>query len=532
MCDAPWIGRETCHGMALPEPRGMMPRQTFWDPNRRMYTRRSLAALFVQLVLLLAGTSCTQSPAVRGSNAAPELPREFRAAWVATVDNIDWPSRPGLPTRAARAELDAIVARAVELKLNALVFQVRPSADAMYASTLEPWSEWLTGAQGRAPDEAWDPLEYLITACHRDGLQLHAWFNPFRAAHPAGKSATAANHVLSKLPSACVKYGTYQWMDPGDQRAADWSLAVIRDVVKRYDLDGVHIDDYFYPYPVKGKPFPDDRSFASYQKNGGKLARDDWRRANIDTFVRRMYETVHQQKPWVLVGISPFGIARPKIPAGIEAGIDQYADLYADVRKWLREGWLDYLAPQLYWPIDQKPQSFAVLLPWWHSVNPKLRHMWPGINPGRMLAGKPPQRPNELTEELALIRAQDASQGHIHYSWKALRTDAANVAGALKSSLYATPAVVPASPWLAGTAPSAPAASVAGKRGSYEVRWTPDPTARFVAVQVCKGSQWTVLKVLGANVGSCKLPADATAVTMTTIGRNGKASAASSPPLR
>jgi uncharacterized lipoprotein YddW (UPF0748 family) len=532
MCDAPWIGRETCHGMALPEPRGMMPRQTFWDPNRRMYTRRSLAALFVQLVLLLAGTSCTQSPAVRGSNAAPELPREFRAAWVATVDNIDWPSRPGLPTRAARAELDAIVARAVELKLNALVFQVRPSADAMYASTLEPWSEWLTGAQGRAPDEAWDPLEYLITACHRDGLQLHAWFNPFRAAHPAGKSATAANHVLSKLPSACVKYGTYQWMDPGDQRAADWSLAVIRDVVKRYDLDGVHIDDYFYPYPVKGKPFPDDRSFASYQKNGGKLARDDWRRANIDTFVRRMYETVHQQKPWVLVGISPFGIARPKIPAGIEAGIDQYADLYADVRKWLREGWLDYLAPQLYWPIDQKPQSFAVLLPWWHSVNPKLRHMWPGINPGRMLAGKPPQRPNELTEELALIRAQDASQGHIHYSWKALRTDAANVAGALKSSLYATPAVVPASPWLAGTAPSAPAASVAGKRGSYEVRWTPDPTARFVAVQVCKGSQWTVLKVLGANVGSCKLPADATAVTLTTIGRNGKASAASSPPLR
>ncbi len=500
-----------------------------------MHTHSTLAALFVQLLVLLTGAACTQSPAVRSNNVAPELPREFRAAWVATVDNIDWPSRPGLPARAARAELDAIVARAVDLKLNALVFQVRPSADAMYQSTLEPWSEWLTGAQGRAPDEAWDPLEYLIAACHREGLQLHAWCNPFRAAHPAGKSAPAANHVLSKLPSACVKYGAYQWMDPGDQRAADWSLAVIRDLVTRYDLDGVHIDDYFYPYPEKGKPFPDTRSFTAYQKGGGKLSRDDWRRFNIDTFVRRMYETVHQQKPWVQVGISPFGIARPKVPAGIEAGIDQYADLYADVQKWLREGWLDYLAPQLYWPIDQKPQSFAVLLPWWHSVNPKQRHVWPGINPGRMLAGKAPSRPDELRDELQLLRAQKASQGHIHYSFRALRTDAANVAGALKNSLYPTFAVAPASPWLkdrSASAPAAPEARVEGTAGRQVARWTPDPNARFVAVQVRKAKDWTVHRVLGAEVGSCTLPADVTAVSLVAISRTGALSAPSSPKLR
>ena len=462
----------------------------------------------------------------------PELAREFRAAWVATVDNIDWPSRPGLPTAQARAELDAIVARAADLKLNALVFQVRPAADAMYPSKLEPWSEWLTGAQGKAPDEKWDPLAYVIDACHREGLQLHAWFNPYRAAHPAGKSTPAKNHVLNMMPNVCVTYGKYRWMDPGDQRAADWSLAVIRDVVKRYDVDGVHIDDYFYPYPetVKGKgkskdtllEFPDQRSFARYQKGGGKLARDDWRRANIDAFVQQMYDTVHREKPWVQVGISPFGIARPGVPAGIKAGIDQFGQLYADVPKWLEKGWLDYLSPQLYWPIDQAPQSFAVLLPWWHAQNPRKRHMWPGINPGRMIEGKAPIRPDELTAQMELLRAQKASQGHVHYSFKALRRDAPNVAGALRSSLYATPAIAPASPWLGTDAVAAPVVRWDGPA----VTWEAATSAQFVAVQVQTKHGWTTHRVVGASVGRCALPADAVAVAITAIGRTGVVSSA------
>ncbi len=474
----------------------------------------------------------TGRPAAATQAASPALPREFRAAWVATVDNIDWPSKPGLPSAQARAELDTIVARAAELKLNALVFQVRPAGDAMYPSTLEPWSEWLTGAQGKAPDEKWDPLAYVIAACHREGLQLHAWFNPYRAAHPAGKSKPAKNHVLNMLPNVCVEYGSFRWMDPGDARAADWSIAVIRDVVARYDLDGVHIDDYFYPYPEKGKDFPDERSFARYQKGGGKLPRGDWRRFNIDAFVQRMYETVHREKPWVQVGISPFGIARPGVPSGIKAGIDQFGQLYADVPKWLREGWLDYLAPQLYWPIDQAPQSFAVLLPWWHGQNSKQRHIWPGINPGRMLEGKAPWRASELTDQLGLIRAQKASQGHVHYSFRALRSNAANVAGALRTSLYPTPAIAPASPWLGAAAPKAPVVRSEGKRGSYSVHWEVEPTTRFVAVQVLGSRGWLTHRIVGAGVGQCGLPTDATAVAVTAIGRTGIASEVATPALR
>ncbi|HEU4417476.1 MAG TPA: family 10 glycosylhydrolase, partial [Planctomycetota bacterium] len=305
--------------------------------------------LLLECLLLVGCTACTQVTAQETPESA--LVREFRGAWVATVGNSDWPSRPGLPVATLRAELDAIVQRSVELKLNALVFQVRPCADAFYASRLEPWSEWLTGVQGQAPAEGFDPLAYVIARCHEQGLQLHAWFNPYRASHHSSKSAVSKEHVLARLPSACVPYGPYQWMDPGDERAAKWSLAVIQDVVQRYDVDGVHIDDYFYPYPEKGQAFPDERSFATYREKGGRLAVADWRRANIDSFVQRMYEVVHEARPWVQVGISPFGIARPGVPEGIKAGIDQYAQLYADVRKWLREGWLDYLTPQLYWPI-------------------------------------------------------------------------------------------------------------------------------------------------------------------------------------
>ncbi|MBM4062395.1 MAG: hypothetical protein FJ265_15050, partial [Planctomycetes bacterium] len=411
---------------------------------------------------------------------APPLQREFRGAWVATVDNIETPSRPGLPTETARSELDAIVARAVQLRLNALVFQVRPAADAFYPSTLEPWSEWLTGAQGRAPKPAWDPLQHLIAACHAQGLEVHAWFNPYRAAHPAGKSRPAKNHVLRRLPDACVAYGAYRWMDPGEPRSAAHSLAVIRDVVARYDVDGVHIDDYFYPYPDKGQDFPDQRSFQRYQQKGGRLARAEWRRANIDGFVQRLYDVVHHEKPWVQVGISPFGIARPGVPAGIQAGIDQYAQLYADVQRWLHEGWLDYLAPQLYWPIDQKPQSFAVLLPWWHAQNRLQRHIWPGINPGRMLQAKPPIRAGELTDQLALLRAQPVSQGHVHFSFKALRTDAPHVAGALRAGLYAEPAVAPASAWLKAPVPGPTDARVERDGDAAAVVWHADPATRFV----------------------------------------------------
>lgn len=449
-------------------------------------------------------------------NGPPPLAREFRAAWVATVDNIDWPSRKGLPTAEAKAELDAIVDRAAELGLNALVFQIRPAGDAFYESSLEPWSEWLTGAQGKAPNPKWDPLAHVIERCHARGLQLHTWFNPYRATHPAGKSKPAKNHVTVREPGLCVKYGSYGWMDPGMRRSADLFVEVLVDVVRRYDVDGVHIDDYFYPYPENKQDFPDDGSYDLYRKAGGKLGRAAWRRQNIDRLVERMYEAVHRTKPWVQVGISPFGIARPGVPAGIKAGIDQYDQLYADVQKWFANGWLDYLAPQLYWPIDQAPQSFATLLPWWHEQNTAGRHMWPGINPGRALNPKPPIRQTEIADQIALLRAQPASLGHVHFSFKALRTDAPHVGGALRT-LYREPAVAPASPWLGDRAPS-PLQNVANARGD-EVRWSARDDVRFVAVQSERGGAWRTEAIVDARRGTFRLASRAERVALTPFSR-------------
>jgi uncharacterized lipoprotein YddW (UPF0748 family) len=301
------------------------------------------------LLAMLSAPAATYLP----SKNVPALEREFRGAWVAVVNNIDWPSRKGLTTEQQQTELRAIIDRCAQLKLNVVIFQVRPACDALYPSKLEPWSEYLTGTPGQGPHPAWDPLEFAIREAHARGMELHAWFNPFRARHSTGsKTVTAPTHVSKTRPQLVKKYGTHLWLDPGLAEVHDLSARVILDVVTRYDVDGIHVDDYFYPYPEKDPakkeiPFPDDESFAAYQRAGGKLARDDWRRDNVNRFIARMYREVKAAKPWVKVGISPFGIYRPGHPAQIK-GFDQYDKLYADPRAWLAQGSLDYLAPQLY----------------------------------------------------------------------------------------------------------------------------------------------------------------------------------------
>ena len=482
-----------------------------------------LCAIFAALTACAPIRGQGGAAAASGAPAGPPPPvREFRAAWVATVDNIDWPSRRGLPAAQARAELDAIVARAAELGLNALVLQVRPAGDALYRSELEPWSEYLTGAQGRAPDADWDPLAFAIDRCHRRGLQLHAWCNPFRAWHPSATSRPSPDHVLSRLPEACVRYGSLRWMDPGDERAVEWSLAVLCDIVARYDVDGLHIDDYFYPYPEGGAAFPDDASFGRYRARGGRLDRGAWRRSNVDTFVERLWRSVHEIKPWVQFGISPFGIARPGVPRGIAAGVDQFEHLSADVRRWLREGWLDYLAPQLYWPIDQKPQSFAVLLPWWHEQNERQRHVWPGLDGNRILLQKPPVRRDELAAQLALVRAAaPRSPGFVLYSFRALRDDAPALGGALRAQLGREPVLAPASPWLGDRTPAAPQARIELGREHHTLRWTADADVRFLVVQVRGANGWRTHAIVGAQNGAEGLPVDAKEVVVRTVSRTG-----------
>jgi uncharacterized lipoprotein YddW (UPF0748 family) len=282
---------------------------------------------------------------------APPVLREFRGVWVATVGNMDWPSKRTLSTAEQQQELRTLFDRAEALKLNAVIFQVRPAADALYASSLEPWSEFLTGTQGKRPQPFWDPLAFAIAEAHARGIELHAWFNPYRAGFVRGKSPAASSHIRRTSPTLVKKYGSYLWMDPGEAAVRARTVKVIVDVVKRYDVDGIHLDDYFYPYPESDRrgrvlPFPDATSYAKYRKTGGKLDRADWRRENVNTLVRQLHDTVHATKPWVRFGISPFGIWRPGYPQQIR-GFDAYEKLYADARKWLREGWVDYFTPQL-----------------------------------------------------------------------------------------------------------------------------------------------------------------------------------------
>lgn len=434
--------------------------------------------------------------------APQEAPRAMRAAWVATVDNIDWPSKKGLPVAEQQRELTAILDCAQQLRLNTLILQVRPECDAIYPSKLEPWSEYLTGAQGRAPSPAWDPLAAAIEGAHARGIELHAWFNPYRARAGAATSKPAKSHVSQTNPSAVVGYGANLWCDPGNPVVQRRALAVIEDVLARYDVDGVHLDDYFYPYPEKRQPFPDGASFRRYRAGGGKLALADWRRHNVDEFIAGLYATVKKTKPWVKVGISPFGIARPGVPKGIAAGIDQYDQLYADVPKWLRSGWCDYLAPQLYWPIEQKAQSYPVLLGWWIEQNQLGRLIVPGI-----FTSKHPQA--EIVAQVARTAQTPGASGIVHFSMRSLLRDRDGITTALREGAYAQAVLPPRWGWLDQDVPPAPVAQ-RGEGGI--VSWQPVASASLYAVYARRDGKWSLAEVLPRTATRVQIQADAVLV--------------------
>lgn len=404
----------------------------------------------------------------KGADMPPPAPREFRAAWVATVANIDWPSKRATTTEAQKAEAIDIIEKSRALGLNALIFQVRPAADALYGSALEPWSEYLTGEQGKAPDPYYDPLQFWIEESHKRGIELHAWFNPYRARHTSARSKNALHHISNTHPSVVKSYGGFLWMDPGEPVSAQRTLDVILDVVRRYDVDGVHIDDYFYPYPVNvpgSMPpveidFPDERPWNEFVAKGGTLDRPSWRRSNVNRLVESIYRSVKKEKPWVRFGVSPFGLGKPeRRPTDIK-GFSQYDKIYADVELWLEQGWMDYLAPQLYWPIAQKDQSFEVLLDYWHAQNPMGRHVYPGYFTSRITnPGDGTEKtwlPQEISDQIALTRLRKAPQGHVHFSAIALKENRRGINDALKVERYKGDAMPPAAPWLSTARPVAP----------------------------------------------------------------------------
>jgi uncharacterized lipoprotein YddW (UPF0748 family) len=433
--------------------------------------------------------------------AIPEAQREFRGAWIASVANIDWPSRPGLSTGEQQAELRGLLDRAVMLNLNAIVLQIRPTGDAFYDSPYEPWSFYLTGRQGVAPEPYYDPLAFAVEEAHRRGLELHAWFNPYRAFHPTTEGELAANHISRTHPEVVHQYGTLLWMDPAEPVVVEHTMRVILDVVRRYDIDGVHLDDYFYPYPVRDEEgerveFPDSLAWARALDEGVTLSRDDWRRKNVDDFVERLYREVKEIKPWVKVGISPFGIWRPGHPEGV-VGFDQYQEIYADARKWQREGWLDYFAPQLYWRIASPGQSYPALLGWWVEQNAAGRHLWPGNYASRVgfeERGDPAWETEEIVEQIRLTRAQPGATGNILFSIKWLRDEAAPIGEHLASTVYAEPALVPPSPWLDDSRPSQPELLLYHLGDDAAVAITPGAgdQVRLWVVRERRGAHWSV----------------------------------------
>ncbi|MBB6174710.1 uncharacterized lipoprotein YddW (UPF0748 family) [Nocardiopsis mwathae] len=389
-----------------------------------------------------------------GSGTPPK--RQMRAAWIASVVNIDWPSARGLDVATQKAELTRLYDEAVSHRLNAVFVQIRPTADAFWHSPFEPWSEWLTGTQG--VDPGYDPLDFAITEAHKRNLEFHGWFNPYRVSMHNDIRRLVASHPARRHPDWVFEYGGRFYYDPGIPRVRAFVQDAMLHAVQHYDMDGVHFDDYFYPYPVSGQRVPDQATYARY---GGRFERiEDWRRHNIDLLVREMGERIKAAKPHVRFGISPFGIWRNRSshPEGSDtSGFESFDGIFADSRKWVLEGWLDYINPQVYWEIGLKVADYAKLVPWWAGVAGRTRtHLYIGQaaykvgNPGAW------QDMRELSRHLAFNRDYPQVDGDVYFSAIRLRTTAAEAMRIVVEDHYQRPALVPVTEGLGGAAPPAP----------------------------------------------------------------------------
>ena len=460
----------------------------------------------------------------------PPIPREFRGVWVATVANIDWPPKKGLSTAEQKAAMVKIMDDAVAMHLNAIVLQVRSQCDAIYPSSLEPWSPSLTGKMGQAPNPYYDPLEFAITEAHKRGLELHAWCNPFRAGIKQYCSNAPMSHVTHKHRDFVFDYGKMYWLNPTDPAAQEYSYRVVMDVVKRYDVDGIHFDDYFFPYKEQDTnkndiPFPDEPTYQKYLAHGGKLSKADWRRANVDTFVKRVHDGIKQQKPWVKFGIAPFGIWKNGVPVKVKA-TDSYDTLYADARKWMTSGWLDYSSPQLYWKVDFPNRSYGTLLNWWAQQNTLHRHVWPGLfdsainEPDKELGGVKITT-TDIVRQVSMARQEPGVAGTIHYSMVALQKDLGNIREAL-ARLYSQPALVPASPWLGQSAVKKPSLRIE-RSSRTSVRWSGGGRVWQWVMQRKVGNNW-LTQVFPATMAGCYLTDSPSLVAVTAVDRVGNQS--------
>ena len=403
------------------------------------------------------------------------LKREFRAVWVTTFDHMDFPKEKGAPPHVHKKELVDLLNFHQRNGINAVFFQVRPASDAFYKSKLELWSQWLSGKQGEGPNPEWDPLEFLVAECHRRNMELHAWINPYRAVYNIKYDDTHPQHITKTRPEWFVVYGKHKQFNPGIPAVQKYLTHLVADIASRYDVDGIHFDDYFYPYRQGKLKFPDDSTFQKYGHNGQSI--HDWRRQNVNQLIRQVHDTLQQIKPWLKFGVSPNGIWRNKKQdadgSDTDAGQTSYDALYADVLKWLKEDWIDYVAPQLYWRIGHPRANYANLVKWWarHAFG---KHVYVGhafyrIGEGKNTAWKTGK---EVPNQVRLSRQYQNVLGNVYFRSSFLQKNRAHITDTLRQHLYKYPALIPAMPWKAQSAPDEPQdAFLMRKLDKISLRW-------------------------------------------------------------
>lgn len=425
----------------------------------RLLGKPEIAASAVDAGAGAAGQLLPPAPVTCAGREA-KAPRQLRGMWLTTISNRDWPSKPGLDEATVKAEYRGWLDLAQKMNHNAIFVHVRPSGDSFWPSKYAPWSQWLTGrADGTSP--GWDPMAFMVAETHARNLEFHAWFNPYKAGQVGTIDGLPPNHPLHRHPEWAITYPAAApaariYYNPGLPEARRFVEDSILEVAEKYDVDGIHFDDFFYPYPSGGEPFPDDAAFATH---GGGLSKDDWRRQNVNQFVQEMHTRVKQLKPWVKFGISPFGIWRNDRtdPLGSATrGLQSYDTIYADTRLWVRKGWLDYIAPQLYWHIGFDVADYAVLLPWWSKlVSESNVQLYIGKADYRIGQSGAWADPATLDRQLALDRDYQVS-GNIHFSARHLRDDPLGAVSRYRDAHYHGPALVPAMPRLPGVRPRSP----------------------------------------------------------------------------
>jgi uncharacterized lipoprotein YddW (UPF0748 family) len=374
---------------------------------------------------------------------------EFRGVWIATVDNIDWPSKGNFNADSQRAEFIRILDMHQRNGMNAIIAQVRPATDAFYPSPYEPWSEWLTGKQGLPPSPYYDPLAFMITETHKRGMEFHAWINPYRAIFNIGKSSIAPTHITNLRPDWFLTYGDRRYFDPGNKEVQQYVTNIVKDIVSRYPVDAIHFDDYFYPYRIPGKEFPDN---VSYLKYGNGMSKDDWRRSNVDSIILMLSNAIKTENSKCQFGVSPFGVWRneDKDPVNGSKTIGastNYDDLYADILLWLRNGWIDYVAPQLYWEIGHKIAPYEVLIDWW-SKHTYGRNCYIGLGIYRANSNAAWKDKTQITRQIELLRNTPNIQGMIFFSSKTFEKNPNGWSDTLRLNYFAEPAKTPQMSWL------------------------------------------------------------------------------------